>query len=45
VICIIVLEIVAGWRARGRGLRVWLVAITGAASGLGVVAVKVVLHV
>ena len=45
VICIIVLEIVAAWRARARGLKVWLLAALGALSGLGVVAVKVLLHV
>ena len=45
VVGIIVLEIVAAWRGRSRGGRVWLSALAGTAGGLGVVAVKVVLHV
>ena len=44
VISIIVLEVVAAWRARLRGGSFWVSGILGAAGGLGVVAVKVVLH-
>lgn len=45
VVCIIVLEVVAAWRARVRGGRVWVSGILGAATGLSVVAVKVLFHV
>lgn len=45
VICIIVLEVVAAWRARFRDARVWVHGILGAVTGLGVVAIKVLFHV
>jgi hypothetical protein len=42
---IVVLEIAAGWRAKPRGPNIWLRAGVGAIAGLGLVAVKVVMHV
>jgi hypothetical protein len=42
---IVVLEVAAGLLARPRGPRLWFRAAAGALSGLGVVAVKVTLHV
>jgi hypothetical protein len=42
---IIVLEIVAAWRARPTGAAVWLRAAAGALAGFAIVAMKVVLHV
>ncbi len=43
-ISIVLLEIAAGWRAQPRGPSIWLRAVAGAAAGLAVVAVKVILH-
>ncbi len=43
-ISIVLLEIVAGSRARPRGSAIWLRATAGALAGLAIVAVKVVLH-
>lgn len=44
-ISIVVLEIAAGWRSKPRGPSIWPRAAVGAIAGLGVVAVKVLLHV
>ncbi len=44
-ISIVVLEVAAGWRAKPRGQTIWLRATMGAIAGLGIVGLKVVLHV
>jgi hypothetical protein len=41
---VIVLEVAAGWRARLRPKRFWLQACSGAAMGLAIVALNLLLH-
>jgi len=43
VVCIVVLEVAAGWRARHRG-GLWLQVAVGATMGLALIALKLVLH-
>jgi hypothetical protein len=43
VVVVVVLEVVAGWRSRGRR-RLWLQAVAGASMGLVLIALKLVLH-